>query len=125
MKTCERIRGVPSCLLMFVIMAVGSAMPLTAAPPALNAQIALRPLTPQEIKDYSLTGFQGASGLSAVGVGQPAYLEALVNIAIAPSNITSVTWVLTNKPIGSAAVLESSPLGANVPTYKMADRLTL
>ncbi|MBI5385643.1 MAG: hypothetical protein HZA90_13275 [Verrucomicrobia bacterium] len=85
----------------------------------------LRPLTPQDLKDYSLAGKQIANGLNTVGVGQPAYLDALINIAIAPSNIVSVTWILTNQPIGSLATLTDSPLGANVPPYNMADRLTL
>ena len=107
-----------------VLMAVGAATTVRAAAPALQGQIAVRSLTPQDIKDYQLTGLQGASGLNTVGLGQPAYLEALVNIAIAPSNVVGVTWVLTNKPIGSVAELATSPLGANVPTYKMADRLT-
>jgi hypothetical protein len=109
--------------LMGVIVAAGAAHTALGAAPPLNGQITLRPLTPSEIKDYGLTNFQGASGLSAVGVGQPAYLEVLVNAAIAPSNILSVTWVLTNKPAGSAATLATSPLGSNVPTYKMADRV--
>ena len=94
-----------------------------AAAPALNGQVTLRPLTPSEIKDYSLTGLQGASGLSTLGVGEPAYLEVLVNAAIAPSNIVSVTWTLTTKPIGSLAALAPSPLGTNIPTYKTADRV--
>jgi hypothetical protein len=34
-----------------------------------------------------------------------------------------VTWVLTNKPIGSMAQLVPSPLGTNVPTYKPADQV--
>jgi hypothetical protein len=105
-----------------VMIIAGAILPQTATAQALQGSVVLRPLTPQEIKDYSLTGAQGASGLSAVGVGTPAYLEALVNRAIAPSNIVSVTWVLTTKPLGSVAELAASPLGANVPTYKMADR---
>ncbi len=109
-----------SCLAAGVLLVAGATS--TARAQALQGSVTLRPLTPSEIKDYSLTGAQGASGLSAVGVGQPAYLEALVNAAIAPSNILSVTWVLTNKPLGSAVELAPSPLGTNVPTYKMADR---
>ena len=105
-----------------MLVTVGATFTARAAAPPLNGQITLRPLTPSEIKDYALTNAQGASGLSAVGLGQPAYLEVLVNAAIAPSNIVSVTWVLTNKPAGSAATLATSPLGSNVPTYKMADR---
>jgi len=121
MKTHTSITRATTCLMAVALMAVAAATTGGAAP-ALNGLVTLRPLTPQDIKDYSLTGLQGASGLNAVGVGQPAYLEALVNIAIAPSNITSVTWVLTNKPIGSTATLASSPLGPNVPLFNMADR---
>ncbi|MBI4325406.1 MAG: hypothetical protein HY674_09095 [Chloroflexi bacterium] len=124
MKINTAIKKAPACLLAIVLMVVDAATKVGAAAPALQGQIAVRPLTPQELKDPSLVGKQGASGLSTVGLGQPAYLEALVNIAIAPSNIVGVTWVLTNKPIGSVAELATSPLGANVPTYKMADRLT-
>jgi hypothetical protein len=93
-----------------------------AIPTPLQGSIALRPLTPQEKKDYSLPNAQGASGLDTIGVGQPAYLEALVNIDIPAASITGVTWALTEKPMTSAAALTESPLGANVPTYKMIDR---
>ena len=119
-NTLNRIGS--ACLTAVVLMAAGVATSLRAAPPALNSQLAVRPLTPQDKKDYGLTTLQGASGLSTVGVGQPAYLEALVNAAIAPSNIVGVTWALTNRPVGSAATLEASPLGNNVPPYKMIDR---
>jgi hypothetical protein len=105
------------------LMAVGAMTVANAAAPALQGQVTLRPLTPQDIKDYALTGAQGASGLSTVGVGQPAYLEVLVNNAVPNSDITNVSWVLTVRPGGSAAALAASPLGTNVPTYKMADRI--
>jgi len=104
------------------LVVMGSATTLMGAAPALNGQFSLRPLTPTEIKTYSLTGMQGASGMNAVGVGQPAYLDALVNAAIAPSNIVSATFTLTGKPVGSAAVLATSPLGTNVPPGYPADR---
>ena len=58
-----------------------------------------------------------------MGVGQPAYLDALVNIAVPPTDIVSVTWTLTNQPIGSVAALAPSPLGTNVPTYNPADQV--
>ena len=103
----------------------GTGIALRAAPVAMNGQISLRPLTPQEKKDYALPNAQLAGGVSAVGVGTPVYVDALVNIALAPSNITSVTWVLTNRPAGSTVELQASPLGANVPPYKMADRASL
>ena len=68
----------------------------------------MRPLTPQDIKDYALTNvpnIQGASGLTTVGKGQPAYLEALVNYAVPDADITNITWTLFVKPVGSSAVL--------------------
>ena len=94
-----------------------------AAPPALMGQIALRPLTPEDKILYGLPStLETSGGLSTVGVGTPAYLEAEVNITIAASNIVSVTWVLTNTPFGSVATLTNSPLGPNVPIYDPANR---
>ncbi|MCC6820750.1 MAG: hypothetical protein IT579_08485 [Verrucomicrobia subdivision 3 bacterium] len=90
---------------------------------ALQGQLMVRPLTPQEVKDYSLTGTQTASGLNTVAIGQPAYIDALINRNVPSSNTVEVTWSLT-APAGSAAVLTNSPFGSNVPPYKMADRLT-
>ena len=113
-----------ACLIAVTLMTAGNVtIAFAAAPPALQGQVTLRPLTPSEISLYGLPASSETSGgLSAVGVGQPAYLDALVNVAIAPSNILSVTWTLTNKPVGSAAVMQPSPLGTNVPPYNMADR---
>ena len=108
---------------VMVIWTMATTTTTLAAPPALQGQITLRPLTPQEIYDYGLTGVQGASGLSTMGVGQPVYLEVLVNNAVPNSDITNVAWTLTVLPGGSAAALEASPLGTNVPTYKIADRI--
>src|SRR5262245_47616753 len=122
MKQNPSVRRAPICFLASVLLAAGATTTALAATPALQGQVALRPLTPQEVKDYSLTGIQGASGLANVGVGQPAYLDALINIAIPRTNIVGVTWVLTNPPVGSLAVLVPSPLGTNVPIYKSADR---
>lgn len=100
-----------------------SAVAATAPPPALNGKLILRPLTPQDIKDHSLTSYQVASGLSTVGLGQPAHVEAVVNIAVPATDIQSVAWELSTKPLGSAAVLAESPLAATVPLFAPADRL--
>jgi hypothetical protein len=106
-----------------VIAAVfGAATAAQAAAPALQGQINLRPLSPQDIKDYSLTGLQGASGLMNVGIGQPAYLDVLVNNAVPNADITNVSFSLTAAPVGSAAALEPSPLGTNVPAGRMIER---
>jgi hypothetical protein len=111
----------PTCLVAGVLMVTGSAT--TANAQALNPQISLRPLTPQEAK--SLPGVQTASGLNTIAIGNAAYLDALVNISFPASNILSVVWTNTVKPVGSvAAVLTNSPLGESVPPYKITDRLT-
>ena len=121
-KSIKRVTAPLGAIALILLTAALSAQ---AAAPALNPQLDLRPFTPQERVDYALPNAQVGGGLNTVGLGQPFYLDALVNTAVAASNITSVTWTLTSKPGGSAAVLASSPLGTNVPTYKMADRLTL
>ncbi|MFB3828311.1 MAG: multiheme c-type cytochrome [Bryobacteraceae bacterium] len=56
-------------------------------------------------------------------MGQPAYLEALVDIAVPAENIIGVTWTLESKPASSKAVLSDSPLGADVPSFEPSDRL--
>ncbi|MGD0744286.1 MAG: multiheme c-type cytochrome [Verrucomicrobiota bacterium] len=105
---------------------VGALSTADAASIALNGRVFQRPLTPNEISTYGLTNAQFSAGINNVGVGEPVYLDALVNASIASSNIISVTWSLpgTNKPLGSAAALLNSPLGINVPVYNPADRLS-
>jgi len=122
MKKNTWITKTPPCLMAVVLLAVGATTSALAAVPALQSLVTLRPLTPTELVTYSVPNLQVSAGLDTIGVGEPAYLEALVNAAIAPSNIVSVTWTLTGKPLGSAAALAVSPLGTNIPTYKMADR---
>jgi hypothetical protein len=116
-----------ACFAVLALFAAGAGSALAATPPpaGLNGQLQLRPLSPQEIKDFALTGLQRASGMNTVGLGQPAYLDAVINLTIAPSDIVGVTWALSNKPIGSTANVTNSPLGMTIPVYKPADRLTL
>ena len=111
-------------LAAMILTFVGAMGTASAASTALNGQVVLRPLTPTEISTYGLTGAQFSAGLSTVAIGEPVYLDALVTAVIAPSNIVGVTWSMpsTNKPVSSTAVLTNSPLGVNVPIYKMADR---
>jgi hypothetical protein len=101
---------------------LGSAMSLGAT--TLNARVALRPVSPSDMIDYSLpAGTETSGGLTAIGLGTAAYLEAQVNLAIPATNILSVTWALTSQPLGSSITLSNSPLGPNVPIYGPADRL--
>lgn len=122
MKTFSTLKRATRCVGVIALFSVSLSSFAQGAGPALQGQIKLRPLTPTEISIYALTNAQGASGLTTIGVGQPAYLEALVNNALPNADITNVTWVLTTKPVGSTAVLSASPLGTNIPTFKMADR---
>jgi len=123
MKMNKVIKTLTICRKVLLLLTVLAATTVyEAAAQSLQGRIVVRPLTPQELKDPSLAGLQGASGLGTVGIGQPAYLEALVNSAIAPSDILSVAWILTSKPGGSSTVLTASPLGTNVPLYEIKDR---
>ncbi len=107
---------------------LGSLAVVHAAAPALSGSLNLRPLTPTEISTYNLTNpaAQFSAGCKTIGIGEPVYLDAMVNAAIAPSNIVGVTWTLysTNKPAGSLSALSASPLSTNVPLYNTSDRYT-
>jgi hypothetical protein len=128
MKTYHPLSKVFAGLVVVTLALVGAVPTINAAPPtmSLNGQVVQRPLTPTEISKYGLTGAQFSAGINNVGIGEPVYFDAMVNAAIAPSNIVSVTWSLpgTNKPLGSAAMLTNSPLGTNVPLFKTGDRVT-
>lgn len=120
MKTRTRIT--PPLCLVIVLMAMAATLTTRAAAPALQGQVTLRPLTPQDIKNYALTNAQGASGLNTIGVGQPAHVEVLINNAVPNADVTNITWTLAGRPAGSSAALAESPLGTNIPTFKIADR---
>ncbi len=89
---------------------------------SLQAQLVLRPVTRDDISTYKLASTtQVSPGLSTVGLGQPIYLDMLVNKAIPADQIAGVTWTLTGKPANSNAVLADSPLGSNVLPFEPAD----
>jgi hypothetical protein len=123
MNMIPAIKKASFWLLAVVVMAKLTVLTTCAAAPALQGQITLRPLTPGEIKDFGLKDAQRASGLSTIPVGAPAYLELLVNVAVPAADITNASFTLSTKPIGSSAAMSDSPLGTNVPTYKIADRI--
>jgi hypothetical protein len=98
----------------------------TQAQTNLQAQLVARPLTPGEIANtnYALpANLEVSGGLLNVGVGQPVYLEIDVATNVSVPNVTNITWALAQKPVSSAAALQASPLGTNVPVYEPADRL--
>jgi hypothetical protein len=84
------------------------------------AQLVSRPLTPQDIKDFSLpAGTQKSGGLTAVGLGTPAYLEVQVNADIV---VSSVNWSLQSRPPLSAAEITESPVPLSAPIYDGGQR---
>jgi hypothetical protein len=91
----------------------------------LQAQLVTRPVTPDDIAFYRLSSTtETTGGLATIGVGQPAYLEADIDINVPPPQIAGVTWTLARKPAGSNAVLQDSPLGSDIPIYEPFARLT-
>jgi hypothetical protein len=84
-------------------------------------QIASRPLTPQEIRDYNLPeGTITSGGLMVVGLGEPVYLEVQVP---AGTVVSSVTWNVAERPLGgSSAQLVDSPVSAEMPIFSLAKR---
>ncbi|PWU08009.1 MAG: hypothetical protein C5B51_08530 [Terriglobia bacterium] len=117
----EKLYRKPRGLLAVVLLAAAGTATVHAQTP-LQADVQVRPLTRDEISAYKLPStLQVSAGLTTVGLGEPAYLDATVNSAIAEKDILSVTWTLTARPAGSAAVLSDSPLTKNVPLFEPSD----
>lgn len=94
---------------------------------AQDIKINTRPLTPQEVKTYGLDlSTQIANGTHVVGVGQPVYLELLVEKGTV---VTETAWSLDGvvdedgDPLTSSAVITNSPIDLSVPIYDTIDRL--
>jgi hypothetical protein len=124
MKKQSSYRIMLACLAAALTL-LGTASAVRAAAPALSGSLTIRPLTPTEIKTYGLTGSnaQFSAGCKNVALGEPVYIDAMVNAAIAPSNIVGVTWTLI-KQAGSQTALSPSPLSNSVPLYNTSDRYT-
>ena len=103
-------------LLAVFLVAVAAATAVHAQT-ALQGQIIARPLSNDDIAAYKLPATaERSAGLATVGIGQPAYLEAQIDIGVPASDITSVTWALASKPSGSSATLTDSRSGRMCPS---------
>ncbi|MGA2749019.1 MAG: hypothetical protein ABSG59_09610 [Verrucomicrobiota bacterium] len=123
MKKDSPIQRTGCCLMAIVLTSLAAALTANAAT-ALNGRLIARPLTPGDIAKYALpASLEYSGGLNTLGIGTPVYLEADANIAIPASQITNVTFALTNAPIGSQAAIAASPFGTNVGVYEPADQL--
>lgn len=110
---------IPGILLMVLLAAS-----VANAQIPLQATLAPRPVTPGDIANYKLPSTtEIASGNINIGLGQPAYLEVEINIAVPASDIAGVTWTLLSKPAGSNAAITNSPLAANMPVFEPANQL--
>ena len=99
---------------------------LASAPFSAAQEIGARPLTHQEIKDYNLPeGTNPSGGLMVVGLGEPVYLEVLVDKGEFVSNVTwsveGITAIFKDPPV-SSATFEPSPIPADMPIYSPGDR---
>ncbi len=122
----QETRGTLSVWLLAAGLAlIGAMQPCQGAAPALNGKVVLRPFTATDRILYSMPTVQISAGLNNVGLGEPVYLDALVNAAITPSNIVGVAWTLTAKPLGSQAALTNSPLSGIVDIYLPSDKYGL
>jgi len=111
-----------TCLLAVLLVALCATN--VSAQTTLAAQLIPRAVTNDDIATFNLpTGTDRSGGLTTVGLGEAAYLEAEVDINVPASQISSVTWSIASKPAGSKATFTSSPLGANVPVYPPSDAL--
>jgi hypothetical protein len=121
----KQTRKTLACHLAIALVAAVAALSAQgAAAPTLQGRIVPRALTPGDKTTYGLPSTMEVSGgINTVAVGAPVYLEAEINLLIPATNITGVTWSLTNLPAGSGATLTTSPLPANMPAYEPSDRM--
>ena len=100
------------------VLLLSAALVLLVGTQVWAARIAARPLTHQEIHDHELAeGTQVGSGLFTVGVGSAVYLEVQVEKGTDVQG--EVTWAVTGP---GSAVLETSPLGDDIPIYIPRDQ---
>ena len=106
------------------LLAVAATTTLSAQATLLQPRLATRPVSSGDVSVYKLPSTtEYSSGLTTIGVGEPAYLEVQVDGTIPADRIAGVTWAITFQPSASNAVLVDSPLGSAVPIDEPSDRL--
>src|SRR5580692_5421171 len=74
-------------------------VPVASGQTNLAAQLVPRAVTNDDIANYKLpASAENSGGLTTVGIGQPFYLEADVDITVPAKQIAGVTWTLTGQP---------------------------
>ena len=114
------ISTLSTCLLAVLLVALCAA---SGYAQTLKAQLTTRAMSRDDIAAYSLPATtELTGGLTTVGLGQPAFLEAEVDITVPPSQISSVTWTLASKPANST---RCSSIARSPPTSRFTLRPTL
>jgi hypothetical protein len=122
-KYSRLVHRPPIGLLALVLITLAAVF-TAEAQTTLAPQLILRPVSNDDISAYKLPSTtQRSGGLTTVGLGQPAYLEVLVDKSIPAPQIGGVVWTVAG-PADSTAALEDGPLGANVPSYEPSDRVS-
>ena len=128
MKIKNRTRMAQFCLLTVALIGVATTLSATAISPySLNARVVPRPVTPEDVMNYTNSGLPAnievSGGLYTFAIGTPAYLEVeVVNNVTNVATITGINWSLTT-PLGSSAVLTNSPLPGIMPVFLPSDQL--
>ena len=119
-----------TCLLTVALLSMAATLSAAPVSPyALNARVVPRPVTPEDVINYTNSGLPAnievSGGLNTFAIGTPAYLEVEVttNAAYA-ATITGIHWTLT-PPLGSAAALTASPLPTNMPVFLPSEPIAL
>ncbi len=119
-----KVPSVHTAIWLVAVLLIAACAPIVSAQTTLNAQLTTRPISRDDIAAYGLPSTtELTGGLTTVALGQPAHLEADVDINVPATQIAGVSWTLASKPAGSNAVLATSPLGSNVPPFLPSDRL--
>ena len=84
MKTNIFIKPKPTLRKGVMLLAMAASLASqAAAPPALNARLIARPLTPGDLSRSGLPStMEYSGGLNTVGIGTPVYLEVDVNLVL-------------------------------------------
>ena len=110
-------------MFLTVLLIAVAAAATVSAQTTLQVDLTLRALSNDDISKYKLpSDVQRSGGLSTIGLGQPAYLEARVDTTIPANSIANVSWNLAEKPSNASAVLADGPLGADVLSFEPSDR---
>src|SRR5579862_6822470 len=97
---------IPTASTFLLVMLLAILCATTVSAQTLAGQLQTRPMSRDDITANGLPATtELTGGLNTVGLGQPVFLEAEIDINVPASQISSVSWSLASKPAGSTATL--------------------